>query len=464
MTVRMADDKDQFDQVMTLPEADLTRFSESYASFTRIVNSLQRQYLEVKEEFSVVNADLAESNRRLQEMTAQNLAANDFLGSILNALSAAVIAVDRDGVITHFNRAASVIFGIPVREPMGRKYAEMLPQGEPVTANAVSAFESGETADSVEKRITLDDGTRLHLSVSTEILRDREGRPVGSVEVCHDITKLKKMEQEIVRLNTLAALGEMAATIAHEVRNPLAGIGGFAVLLQRDLPADDPSQKLVAKIIRGADTLNRIVTTLLNYTRTEELHRDDVRFDLFLTSIIESFRQENGERVAGMDLAFVPPSRGKPVDMIASIDPALFRQVIINMLSNAVDACSGTGDVTVQCVKLPRQRATRQYGDKLLLGLDETILETTISDTGKGIEPESLARVFAPFFTTKNGGTGLGLAMARKIIRAHGGEISASNNPDRGAKFTLLLPVRIDPLVNPSAVREWRTGRVIDEV
>ena len=464
MVASMANSKDQFDQIATLPEADLTRFAESYASFTRIVNSLQRQYLEVKEEFSIVNADLAESNRRLQDMTAQNLAANDFLGSILNAVSAAVIAVDCEGVITHFNRAASVIFGIPVREPMGRKYAEMLPLGEPDTANAVFAFKSGLTVDSVEKRITLDDGTRLHLSVSTEILRDREGRSIGSVEVCHDITKLKKLEQEIARLNTLAALGEMAATIAHEVRNPLAGIGGFAVLLQRDLPAEDPSQKLVAKIIRGADTLNRIVTTLLNYTRSEELHRDDVRFDLFLTSVIEAYRQENSDRVVGMDLAFVPSSRGTPMDMVASIDPALFRQVITNILSNAVDACSGTGDVTVHCVKLPRQRATRQYGDKLLLGLDETILETTISDTGRGIEPESLARVFAPFFTTKNGGTGLGLAMARKIIRAHGGDILASNNADRGAKFTLLLPVKIDPAVSQSAVRESRTGRVIDEV
>lgn len=460
----MAKDNDQFNPVAALDTADLDRFAESYASFNRVINSLQRQYLEVKEEVSVVNASLAESNRKLLDLTTQNLAANDFLGSILNALSAAVIAVGRDGRITHFNRAASVIFGIPVTEPMGRRYAEVLPLGEPAAANAVHTLSTGEMADSVERRITLEDGTRLHLSVSTEILQDREGRPVGAVEICHDVTKIKKLEQEIARLNTLAALGEMAATIAHEVRNPLAGIGGFAVLLQRDLAATDPAQKLVAKIIRGAETLNRIVTTLLNYTRTDELHRDEVRFDAFLSSIIETFRQENGERVARMEMTFVPPSRGTTVDMIVSIDPVLFRQVITNILSNAVDACGGAGEVTLHCSKLPRQRATRQYGDKLLLGLDETLLEATISDTGRGIDPDSISKVFAPFYTTKNGGTGLGLAMARKIIMAHGGEILASNNADRGAKFTLLLPVRIDPTTSPATVRESRTGRVIDEV
>jgi PAS domain S-box-containing protein len=460
----MANDNDQFNPVAALDTADLDRFAESYASFNRVINSLQRQYLEVKEEVSVVNASLAESNRKLLDLTAANLAANDFLGSILNALSAAVIAVDRDGIITHFNRAASVIFGIPVTEPMGRRYAEMLPLGEPSVANAVHTLSTGEMVDSIERRITLEDGTRLHLSVSTEILHDRQGRPVGAVEICHDVTKLKKLEQEIARLNTLAALGEMAATIAHEVRNPLAGIGGFAVLLQRDLAATDPAQKLVGKIIRGTETLNRIVTTLLNYTRTDELHRDDVRFDAFLSSVIETFRQENGERVARMELLFVPPSRGTAIDMIVSIDPVLFRQVITNILSNAVDACGGTGEVTLHCSRLPRQRATRQYGDKLLLGLDETLLEATISDTGRGIDPESISKVFAPFYTTKNGGTGLGLAMARKIIMAHGGEILASNNADHGAKFTLLLPVRIDPTTSPTTVRESRTGRVIDEV
>jgi len=460
----MADPNGYTDIVEATAQTDVSQFADSYASFNRIVNSLQRQYLELKEEFSTLNQTLAESNRRLIEMTEHNLVANEFMRSILSSLSAAVVAVDRNGVITHFNPAASVIFGIPVNEPMGKPYHQVMPTGEPLDANAVRAFETGNTVDGVEKRLTLEDGTRLHLSVSTEILRDQDRTPIGAVEVCHDISKIKKLEQEIARLNTLAALGEMAATIAHEVRNPLAGIGGFAVLLQRDLAPADPCQKLVAKIVRGAETLNGIVTTLLNYTRTEELNREDVRFDRFLDSVCDLFKQENGVRVAGMVVEFIPSVRGTSLEMIVSIDTGLFRQVITNILSNAVDACGGQGGITVQCARLPRQRATRQYGDKLMLGLDETVIETVVSDTGPGIDPASIGRVFAPFFTTKNGGTGLGLAMAWKIVKAHGGEILASNNPDRGARFTVLLPVKIDAATRTDAVREWRTGRVVDEV
>ena len=464
MTEQMTQEQEQFDPAVAIGESDMGRFAESYASFSRIVNSLQRQYLEVKEELLSANSGLADSHRKLLQMTAENLAANDFLGSILNALSAGVIAVDREGKITHFNKAASVIFGIPVTEPMGRRYAEFLPLGEPDTANAPHTLSSAETIDSIERRITLEDGTRLHLSVSTEVLRDREGNLVGAVEVCHDVTKLKKLEQEIARLNTLAALGEMAATIAHEVRNPLAGIGGFAALLQRDLAEGDPNRQLVGKIIRGTETLNRIVTTLLNYTRTDELRRDEVRLDAYLISIIETFRQENSARVAKMEVSFAPSPRATSEDYIVSIDPVLFRQVVTNILSNAVDACDGIGEITIHSVRLPRQRATRQFGDKLLLGLDETIIETTISDTGKGIDPQSLPKVFAPFYTTKNGGTGLGLAMVRKIVTAHGGEILAGNNHDKGARFTILLPVKILSTTGAGTRRECRTGRVIDEV
>ena len=460
----MADSNGFTDVGVPSAETDVAHFAESYASFNRIINSLQRQYLELKEEFSTLNQTLAESNRRLIEMTEHNLVANEFMRSILSSLSAAVIAVDRNGVITHFNPAASVIFGIPVSEPMGKPYNQVMPVGDPLDANAARAFESGNTVDGVEKRVTLDDGTRLHLSVSTEILRGNDRVPIGAVEVCHDITKIKKLEQEIARLDTLAALGEMAATIAHEVRNPLAGIGGFAVLLQRDLAPADPCQKLVANIVRGVETLNGIVTTLLNYTRTEELNREDVRFDRFLSSVCDLFKQENALRVAEMEIEFVPTVRGQSLEMIVSIDANLFRQVITNILSNAVEACEGRGTVTVQCSRLPRQRATRQYGGKLMLGLDETVLETVVSDTGQGIDPESIDRVFAPFYTTKNGGTGLGLAMASKIVKAHGGVILASNNSDRGARFKVLLPVKLDAATRTSSVREWRTGRVVDEI
>jgi len=423
---------------------EMARFTESYASFNRIINNLQRQYIELKEEFSAQNERLVETNRKLVAMTARNLEATEFLNRILGSISAGVIAVDQGGRITHFNSAASVMLGIPIDKPRGEHYRDVIPPGDPIDANALRAAESGRPVDSVEKRTNLPDGTALHLSVSTAILCDDEGKPNGAVEVFHDLTKVKKMEAEIARLNTLAALGEMAATIAHQVRNPLAGIGGFAALLKRDMESDDPRQKTVDKIVRGVENLNSTVSALLGYTRTEEVRRDEVDYGDFLKTVIRQYRHENAEMVPGMFIRLMIPDSPPAVSVGLMIDRQLCRQLFCNLLTNAVEACRGKGNITISYRKLPRQAAARWYGEKVLLGLEETLVETVVADSGSGIKPEALESVFSPFFTTKQDGNGLGLAVAWKIIKAHGGDIIAENIPGGGARFTLLFPAKVD--------------------
>ncbi|RME30809.1 MAG: PAS domain-containing protein, partial [Candidatus Zixiibacteriota bacterium] len=261
---------------------EISRFTESYAAFNRVINTLQRQYLELKEEYARLNESLAATNRRLQIATQENLAVNKMLHNILQSLAAGVIAIDQNGRITHFNRAASVLLGIPSGEPVGKLYRDIIPAGKPPDANALRTAESGRELEAVDRVIDLIDGTRLRLSVSTRILRDDAGKASGAVEILHDVTKIKRLEQELARLDTLAALGEMAATIAHQVRNPLAGIGGFASLLQRDIPTDDPRQKTVRKIVTGVERLNNTISALLNYTRSDELNCEEVDYHRFL--------------------------------------------------------------------------------------------------------------------------------------------------------------------------------------
>jgi two-component system, NtrC family, sensor histidine kinase AtoS len=422
---------------------DIARFTDSYASFNRVINTLQRQYIELKDEFTAQNERLIDTNRNLIEMTSRNLAATEFLDNILRSISAGVIAVDRQGVITHFNPSASLLLGIPARDPLGKHYRDVIPPGSPIEANALRAAESGRAVEGVEKRLELPDGTRLVVSVSTAILKDKHGRATGAVEVLHDLTKTKRMEQEIARLNTLAALGEMAAAVAHQVRNPLSGILGYGSLLKRDLAPDDPRQKLIAKITDGVETLNNTVTTLLSYTRNEELNCEQVRFDEYLAGAVAQFRRETGELSSAMTFTVVPPQppSGERYDVL--LDPVLFRQVLFNVLTNACEACRTSGTVTLEHRRLPRQRAAEQYGERLLLGLDETIFELRISDTGPGIPEAQRAGIFAPFFTTKDGGTGLGLAIAWKIIKAHGGDIQVGSTAEGGARFDILLPTRI---------------------
>lgn len=430
--------------VHTAPESmeDISRFADSYASFNRIINSLQRQYIALEEEFGEQNRQLIETNRKLADMTSRNLKANEFLNGILTSISAGVVAVDRQGIVTHFNPAASLLLGIPASQVLGKLYRDVIPPGNLIEANALRAAESGHGVDSVEKSIDLPDGSRLTVAVSTAIISDDSGNVSGAVEVFHDLSRTKKMEQELVRLTTLAALGEMAATIAHEVRNPLSGIGGFASLLKRDLAEDDPRRRLVDKITRGVESLNKTVTTLLNYTRFDEVNREDLAYGEFLHRTVEQYRHDHADIVDGSTIEIVDSGRSQR-SFNVRIDPMLLRQLFYNLYTNAIEASSKAVIIKIEFAQLPRQTAVQKYADRVLLGVDETVVETVISDNGPGIAAEHLERVFSPFFTTKQDGNGLGLAVSWKVAKAHGGDITAANGASGGAQFTLVLPVKI---------------------
>lgn len=423
---------------------EISRFTESYASFSRIVNSLQRQYITLKDEFAAQNRQLAETNRKLVEATQHSLKATAFLYNILDAITAGVVAVDTDGRITHFNPAAELMLGVRAGVVLGRLYREVVPPGTPVDANALRAAESGRAVTSIDKVWELPDGNRLVVSVSTAILYNDNNRPTGAIEVFHDLTKMKQMEQELARLNTLAALGEMAATIAHEVRNPLTGISGFAAFLKRDLSPDDPRQKLVSKISRGVESLNQTVTSLLNYTRFDEVNSEVVAFDDFVRRMVEQFRYDQPDLARGVKFDVRSQVGEDSAALQVTCDPMLLRQLFFNLFKNAIEAGETKPTISIRSRKLQRRDATKLYGSRLILSMDQTVVETTVADNGPGVSGEAKEKLFAPFFTTKPGGNGLGLAMAWKIAKAHGGDIFVANGSVGGAEFTLLLPTRVD--------------------
>ncbi|MFH1687338.1 MAG: ATP-binding protein [bacterium] len=438
----------QAPDAVIMPQAngpnDVDQFIQSYTSFTRVLNSLQRKYIGLKEEFTQQNDALVEANRRLVDLSERNLAATGFLNSILDSVSAGVVAVDPTGCITHFNRAAAAITGVERNRALGYLYDDIMPVGEPEQAGAGFAVRSGQEVSSVQKKVRLADGRSLRLSVSTSILRDGDGRPAGAVEVFQDLTKISRMESELARLNTLAALGEMAATIAHEVRNPLAGIAGFAALLERDLDPEDPGRKIVRKIIRGVEALNQTVSTLLNYTRFKEITRSEVDYESFLRDTVDQFAPDTGKGGGGLAVDCRRESScvgAEPLRLL--LDRVLMRQVIHNIMTNATQAMDGRGRIKVRYRMLSPSEASRLYSESVILGSDETLVETVISDNGPGIHKHHKERIFAPFFSTRSGGNGLGLAVVWKIMKAHGGEVFTADVPRGGAAFHLLLPARI---------------------
>lgn len=425
---------------------DVSKFADSYASFTRVINALQRKYIELEEDFSSQNKELASANSRLVELAEKNLTATEFLNGILSSTSAGVIAVDKEGIVTHFNEAASRILNLSSKKAYNSHYNSLIPVGIPENANALSSLKKNKTVDSIERKLEMADGTTRSVSVSTAILRNNDGKALGAVEVFQDLTHIKKMEQELARLNTLAMLGEMAATVAHEVRNPLAGIAGFAALLQKDLEKTDPRCRLVENIIRGVDTLNETVTTLLNYSRSEELNKTNIDLDKFITSIINQFKNECSEMVAKTGITYNAISKHHDKSVNISVDPVLFRQVLFNLFANAINSFKGNGKLIISSKIIAREDIKKYLADRVLFGSDETVLEISVADNGPGIPEENIEKIFTPFFTTRSNGNGLGLAVAWKILKAHGGDIIAENNMERGATFRMFIPVKLDAI------------------
>lgn len=238
------------------------------------------------------------------------------------------------------------------------------------------------------------------------------------------------LAREVERTQTLAALGEMAATVAHEIRNPLGGIAGYATLLLRDIPADDPRRAHVMSIVDGAGRLEAVVTGLLLLARDESPGRErgdlnEVVEDLYLYAVEELRR-------AGRDFRcrFEPHAGPAPVRLDRSRLPLVFQ----NLFRNAVDHQPEGGEIVVSIA--------RRGGGRLpwLPGVAAPRFEVAVGDRGPGVPAAHRETIFRPFVTTRAAGTGLGLAIARKVARAHGGDIVCRSRPGGGARFIVALP------------------------
>jgi len=419
---------------------DVGRFAESYASFNKVVRRLQRQYLTLKDTYTQQSEELQSVNRTLQSLIVENRAVSEFLNSILNSLSSGVIAVNKSGMVTHINPAARMILDIPDDKQcrFGITYDDLLCplSGEEYTA--LTTVKTGRLFDRVEKRVKTSEGKRLVLSVSTSLLRISDGSIVGAVELFHDITKITRMEEQLSRMKVLASLGEMAASIAHEVRNPLVAVSGFANLLCRDCAEDRAKADMAKKIVDGVESINKTIQTLLDFARHEKLRKSRVNLNDYLTMACDNFVKER--ELEGLDNALSFDFDEREIEV--EIDRQLFRQAILNILNNAIEAGREAPEIVVRTLLLEAGEAEQLVGDRLELAGDEAAAVIEIEDNGSGIPEEDLGRIFSPFYSSKENGNGLGLAISWKIIKAHCGDISVTSRKDQGSRFNIVIPAR----------------------
>lgn len=397
-------------------------FADSYALFNETTRRYMEAYKQLEEQFEFLNVRLEETNRDLRESLEEKDRVSNYLNNILESMTDGLLVVGLDGRINLFNQAAEDITGLSQAEVMGRPYDEVMGLDGGRDRSVLHTLESGDSLVNQEKSLRRADERVIPLGYSTSIVRDSDGQILGAIEAFNDLTEVKRLEDQVRRMHTLAALGEMAATVAHEIRNPLGGIASFANLLERDLEADDPNRRLVRKITEGVARLNRIVSSLLSYTRPLNLNTHAVELSQTVEEAAAFFEID-----ATRQTPEVAIERRFSESCTCQVDTEQFHQVVLNLLLNARQAMPEGGVITIE---LGSRRAND--GDWALVA---------VRDTGIGIEADVLDKLFTPFFTTKEDGTGLGLVTSRKIVEAHGGKITVDSVADEGTCFTIALPM-----------------------
>ncbi|MCE5333486.1 MAG: hypothetical protein LLG06_02750 [Desulfobacteraceae bacterium] len=328
--------------------------------------------------------------------------------AIVNQMPAGLILAREDGTISESNRFAAQILHYP-EGITGR--LEDWPCFLPVIERLK------ESGGALEQEIRCNDGSGgwISLLVNAAAIRDGEDK-TGYLLLFSDMTRMQELERQLRRSERLAGLGKLAAGVAHEIRNPLSSIKGFAAILAERFGKDDGSHIITDSMTGEVDRLNRVVSELLDYAGATNLHKE-VRSCRELVEY--SFRLVQGD-AASRNVRLL--SSVSPEDCSMEVDPDRFAQILLNLYLNAFQAMSGGGVLSVE--------ALHSNGE----------VTVAVSDSGSGIAPEHLSHVFDPYFTTKPTGVGLGLANVHKLVEAHGGTIEVRSTPGSGTTFTMRFP------------------------
>ncbi|HMI30378.1 MAG TPA: ATP-binding protein [Candidatus Limnocylindrales bacterium] len=352
-----------------------------------------------------------------------------------------VIAISRDGTVLAINPAASKLLGYTAEEVEGEAVARILRASRGDSHVLPGAIVAPEEAREVE--VVTRNGDILPVGLRLLPLESLDGSLQGTLALFQDLREQKALEEQWRRRDRLASLGALAAGVAHEIRNPLAGIGTSAQVMKRRLEVGDPRAQFIDLILEEVSRLDRIVTGLLQFARpaTPKLQRQSILppLEKALTLIHEvAVRQNVLIRVERADS--VP-------DVYVDLDQLL--QVFLNVLMNALQALDQGGELTIGAGPVRKRLAERsslgrRSGDRLGARRPAPVLdlvEVRVTDNGPGIPAEVLARVFDPFYTTRTQGTGLGLSICQTIIREHGGSISIESVVGQGTSVLIDLPV-----------------------
>lgn len=377
---------------------DIELLNEAFQSFTTASQSLETYYAALKEKVRQLTAELEIKNYQLKDALSDAERSKDYLNGILYSLEDAIIVVDPEDRLTMLNKAAEELLCLRLADVIGSRFADM---------DFTITGEGAETFLTVK-------GCRYNILISPSSVFDSEGALRGRVILIKDITRLRELELHQERNQRLIAMGEMAAQIVHEIRNPLCSIELFSSMLEKDLV--DPAQKgLATGISTGISNLNNILTNMLYFAKPGKTVLKRIRLDKVLEETVRMFVPFMESREVKVEKVFFASE--------ISGDGEMLKQVFMNIIINALQAMPEGGRLDIIM--------HRKEGESV---------SVDIKDAGPGIKHENIEKIFDPFFSTKDNGTGLGLAISAKIMQAHGGYIKVESEENKGSTFSLCFP------------------------
>ncbi len=389
---------------------DSSQVENAISTFTSVLENLQSSHGRLEQRAQRVEAELCRTNEELAARLGELDRVKQHLESVLSSIPAGVIVYDTEGRIVRANNASLSILGVTRTDLIGVDEVPGL---------------AGPEADGTPTEVLCADGVTRVLARRFSPVPLESGDLAGAVEVIEDQSELVRAQERLHRLDKTAALGTMAGGIAHEIRNPLHAIQGFAQLLVRETDGDSRATRHAVRIQEGVNEIESIVASMLGIAGEGELRLESFNVRAVVREAVEAVMTDR-EGSNRWNVELVGPAAKVSADRIK------LRQAIRNLVANACDAQPDGGPVRVETLT------------------DNSSVTVFVSDNGHGVAPHDVERICDPFFTTRAEGTGMGLALVQRVAELHGGMLELTSHPTgasgmAGACFSLRVPARIEP-------------------
>jgi PAS domain S-box-containing protein len=371
-----------------------------------------------------IEEKIAQKEDVIEHLTQELENVKNFTESIIQSIGSGIIIAEMNDTITYINRAGERILGYSKEELIGKPFSIFsLREKQSVVPTFLNNPDDLDTRK--EGWMRKKDHTEFPVGFTINNHLSVRGEKIGKIVVFRDLTNVYKIQEEILRMDRLVSLGKLASGIAHELRNPLAGIKTTAQALSEEMSGEDSRREYLNRITKEIDRLNDLLKTFFSFAKPQNLNLVHCHIRDIINEIIPFLIKE----IADKKIRFIETYHPKLPKI--KVDKTQMHQVFLNLFLNAIQAMPDGGDLKIEANPIPSTTVE---------GFKQNFIKVAVSDTGKGIPPHIVHKIFDPFFTTKSKGIGLGLSITYQIIKKHGGTIKVESQWERGTSFIINLP------------------------